>query len=151
MTPDELSDLEAIRQTKARYFRLMDQKRWDEWTDVFCPDLVADTSDDGAPVFEERHAFCDFVAAQLEGVVTVHHGHMSEVTLTGPDSASAVTAMEDHLDWPPGAGLTSLWGAGWYEEDYRREADGQWRIARLRLRRQKVVLDGRRIFPPTGD
>ena len=31
MTPDDLVEIEQIRQLKARYFRLMDQKKWDEW------------------------------------------------------------------------------------------------------------------------
>lgn len=34
-TVEQMADIEAIRQLKARYFRLMDQKRWDELRDVF--------------------------------------------------------------------------------------------------------------------
>jgi len=30
MTPEDLVEIEQIRQLKARYFRLMDQKKWDE-------------------------------------------------------------------------------------------------------------------------
>ena len=33
-----LCDIEAIKQLKARYFRLMDQKRWDDWALVFAKD-----------------------------------------------------------------------------------------------------------------
>ena len=35
MTIDQMNDLEAIRQLKARYFRLMDTQQWDAWADCF--------------------------------------------------------------------------------------------------------------------
>ena len=31
MNSEDLVEIEHIRQLKARYFRLMDQKRWNEW------------------------------------------------------------------------------------------------------------------------
>ncbi|MGE0309294.1 MAG: nuclear transport factor 2 family protein, partial [Acidimicrobiia bacterium] len=34
-------ELEALRVLKARYFRLMDLKQWDEWADVFTEDCWA--------------------------------------------------------------------------------------------------------------
>ncbi len=34
----QLADIEAIKRLKARYFRLMDQKKWDEWAMVFSTD-----------------------------------------------------------------------------------------------------------------
>ena len=47
MTPQDLVEIERIKQLKARYFLLMDQKRWDEWVDVFCEDVVIDTTEEG--------------------------------------------------------------------------------------------------------
>ncbi len=35
-----LVDIEAIKQLKARYFRLLDTKRWDEWGQVFAAGCV---------------------------------------------------------------------------------------------------------------
>jgi len=35
----EIVEIEAIKQLKARYFRLMDEKRWDEWAEVFTEDF----------------------------------------------------------------------------------------------------------------
>ena len=52
MTPEELTEIERIKQLKARYFLLMDQKRWDEWADVFCEDVTIDTTEEGAPLIE---------------------------------------------------------------------------------------------------
>ena len=42
--PDELADIEAIRQLKARYFRTLDQKDWEGYREVFTDDVVVDTS-----------------------------------------------------------------------------------------------------------
>jgi hypothetical protein len=74
------------------------------------------------------------VSAALEGVVSVHHGHMPEIELTSSDTATGVWAMEDRLWFPPGSPVEFLHGYGHYHETYRRE-DGRWRIATLTLTR----------------
>ena len=142
MTPEDLVEIERIKQLKSRYFQLMDQKRWDEWADVFCEDTVIDTTEEGAPLIHGRQAFRDYLPPLLEGVKTCHHGHAPVITLLGPDEAEGTWAMEDMLWWPKGSPVEHLWGLGWYEERYRLEADGEWRIAFLKLRRIRVELDG---------
>jgi hypothetical protein len=148
LNPGTLADIEAIRQLKARYFRLMDQKRWDDWRDVFLEDVEIRTPDDtGDPnPLVGRDEFIDGLRTMLEAVITIHHGHMSEITVEG-DAASGVWSMEDHLFWPPESGLGHMWGTGWYEETYRRGDDGAWRIATLYLRRIRVESDGNQLFP----
>ena len=47
---DGVDDLEAIRQLKARYFRTMDTKQWDEMREVFADDVVMDTTASGGGV-----------------------------------------------------------------------------------------------------
>lgn len=32
---------------------------------------------------------------------TVHHGHMPEIDITGPDTARGTWAMFDYVEWPP--------------------------------------------------
>ena len=54
MTADDLVEIERIKQLKARYFLLMDQKRWDEWADVFCEDVTIDTREEGTPLIHGR-------------------------------------------------------------------------------------------------
>ncbi|MDW3218149.1 MAG: nuclear transport factor 2 family protein [Acidimicrobiales bacterium] len=147
-TPEELVDIEAIRQLKARYFRLMDQKQWDAWRDVFVEDveiLTPDDTGDPTPIVG-RDAFVDGLVPMIDAVPTVHHGHMSEIAVDG-DSATGVWAMEDNLWWPPESGLGHMWGTGWYEETYRRCPDGAWRIATMHLRRIRIEADGSQIFP----
>ena len=147
--PDELADIEAIRQLKARYFRTLDQKDWRGYRGVFTDDVVVDTTDDSGPGTEQEgaDAYVAWLIPILSDAITVHHGHMGEVVVTGPDTAWGIWSMEDHIWFPPGTGLGRLWGTGWYEEEYRRVGD-EWRIARLKLRRRRVELDGTQVFPP---
>lgn len=147
--PDELTDIEAIRQLKARYFRTLDQKDWQGYRGVFTDDVVVDTTDDTGPgtELEGADAYVAWLIPILSDAITVHHGHMGELVVTGPDTAWGIWSMEDHIWFPPGTGLGRMWGTGWYEEEYRRVGD-EWRIARLRLRRRRVELDGTQVFPP---
>ena len=147
MTPGDLVEIEQIRQLKARYFRLMDQKKWDEWAQVFCEDVMIDTKQEGSPVIHGRQAFYEYLPPILEGVKTVHHGHMSEIELTSPTTATGTWSMEDMLWWPPEQGGRHLWGTGWYFERYRKDPDGAWRILELKLRRIRVEVDGKQTFP----
>ena len=98
MTTD-LDDIEQIRQLKARYFRTMDQKDWAAYRGVFAEDAVIDTTDDTGPGTEitGRDAFIDMLTPILEGAITVHHGHMSEIEITGDDTARGIWAMEDQI------------------------------------------------------
>ncbi|MGH7898144.1 MAG: nuclear transport factor 2 family protein, partial [Candidatus Binatia bacterium] len=135
------SDLEAIRQVKARYFRLMDQKRWDEWSRLFTEDVVFDVSDDvpGSEPIRGRNTVVERVRNAIGAARTVHHGHMPELEITGPTTARGIWAMEDYVEFPPAADgkRRAFRGYGHYEEEYVKETGG-WRIARLRLRRIRI-------------
>ena len=147
MDISELVAIEKIRQLKARYFRSMDQKDWDLWEQVFTEDVLIDTTQEGSPLITSRQAFREFLPPMLEGVKTVHHGHTSEIKITSPTSATGVWAMEDNLWWPQSAGGNHLWGTGWYFEKYQKQDSGEWLIAELVLRRIRVEINGKQIFP----
>ena len=147
MIHEDLLAIEEIRQLKARYFFLMDQKRWDEWALVFCEDALIDSTQDGAPLLESRQAFRDFLPPLLENVKTVHHGHMPIIEITSPTTATGTWSMEDMLFFPPESPRRKLWGKGWYFEKYRKDPDGRWRIREMKLRRIRVEVDGIEIFP----
>jgi len=131
-------DIEAIKQLKARYFRLMDQKRWDEWGQVFTADAVMEVPEAGM-VNRGRTEIVSTVSAALVGARTVHHGHMPEIEVTGENRARGIWAMSDYVEWPPNddGARVGITGYGHYLEEYARE-DGQWRIARTRLERLRV-------------
>jgi hypothetical protein len=69
----------------------------------------------------------------LASAVTVHHGHMPEIAITGADTATGIWSMVDVVRL--GAGFR---GYGHYHEEYVKQA-GRWRIRRLRLTRLDVV------------
>jgi hypothetical protein len=137
----DADDIEAIKQLKARYFRLMDTKDWDGYFALFTDDVVIDTSEDGAAVVEGLAEFAPFLRSVIGDVTTVHHGHMPEIELTSPTTAKGVWSMEDKLWWPEGGPMTHLHGYGHYHETYVK-VDGQWRIKTLKLTRlhREIVM-----------
>jgi hypothetical protein len=132
-----LVDIEAIKQLKARYFRLMDTKQWDAWGTVFTADVVMEVPE-VEMVTNGREEVVQTVSAALENAVTAHHGHMPEIEITGPNTAKGTWAMFDFCEWQTsGDGRVGLMGFGHYHEEYVRD-EGEWRIARVRLERLRV-------------
>ncbi len=130
-----LEEIEAIKQLKARYFRLMDTKQWDQWGDVFTEDAIVAASPRPEEIYDGRANIVRSVSTVLRDATTVHHGHMPEIALTGPDTATGVWAMYDFVDLPQ----LVLHGWGHYHEEYVKQ-DGAWRIRRLRLTRLKLDI-----------
>jgi uncharacterized protein (TIGR02246 family) len=133
-----VDDVEAIKQLKARYFRLMDTKQWDDMAQVFAEDCVIDTESSGGGIQNGRDQFMTMLRASIEEVTTVHHGHMPEITLTSPTTATGIWAMEDMLWWPEGSPISQLHGYGHYHETYTKGPDGHWRIQTLKLTRLRT-------------
>ena len=133
-----LVDIEAIKQLKARYFRFLDTKRWEDWGLAFATDVVMEVPEVGM-VNNGRAEVVQNVSAALEGARTVHHGHMPEIEITGAGTARGTWAMFDYVEWPSNEDGTrvGLTGYGHYVEDYVRD-EGEWRIARTRLERLRV-------------
>jgi hypothetical protein len=132
----ELRDLEAIKQLKAAYFQLVDTQEWERWgRDVLAQDVLFDL---GTVVEQGRDAVVALVARTMAGATSVHHGHTPVITLTGPDTATGVWAMQDYVSMfdRNGAPVTFR-GYGHYFEEYVRTPDG-WRISVSRLRRLRV-------------
>jgi hypothetical protein len=141
-SPDDLASIEAIKQLKARYFRLLDTQQWSDWGDVFAQDAVMDVSDDTGNeetgLVHGRDRIVKAVSGILTGARTVHHGHMPEIEVIDADHASGVWAMCDTVDFASdGETPRGMCGSGWYHETYER-ADGAWRITSMRLERLRV-------------
>jgi hypothetical protein len=133
-----LLDVEEIKRLKARYFRLMDAKSWEEWGEVFAKDAVMEVPE-AKLVSRGRAEIVEKVSRALVGTKTVHHGHMPEIELTGDGTARGIWAMFDYVEWPASEGRarSGLKGYGHYHEEYVHE-DGAWRIARTRLVRIRI-------------
>src|SRR4051812_28083596 len=101
----EVDDIEAIRRLKARYFRTMDTKDWAAMRDVFADDVVVDTTASGGNVVEGADEFVELISGLLDGATTVHHGHMPEIDVTSPSTATGIWALHDIVIWPDGTRL----------------------------------------------
>ena len=123
--------IEDIKRLKARYCRCHDTKDWPGLRAVFTDDLVADSTEAGGRVVDGADAFIAFLQEVLAGATTVHQGHMPEIELTSPTTATGIWALHDIVIWPTGLRLD---GHGHYHETYAR-TDAGWRIATSRLTR----------------
>jgi hypothetical protein len=133
-----VDDIEAIKQLKARYFRMMDTKDWAGLRAVFTDDARIDTTESGGTAMAGADQFVAFLEDLLGDVTTVHHGHMPEIELTGTTTALGIWALQDLLVWPNGMRLE---GYGHYHESYEKAGD-EWRICSLTLTRLHVDLTG---------
>ncbi|MBV8296768.1 MAG: nuclear transport factor 2 family protein [Acidimicrobiia bacterium] len=129
-----MDDIEAIKQLKARYFRLMDIKDWDGMREVFADDVYINTTGSGGRVVQGADDFMAGLRSLLADVVTVHHGHMPEIELTSDTTATGIWALQDLLRWPDGR---ELYGYGHYHEEYEK-VDGRWRIKKMTLTRLRT-------------
>jgi hypothetical protein len=132
------ADIEAIKQLKARYIRLVDSKNWEAWRALFTDDCQVETE---GGLFVGPDAVVASVSTALASGTTVHRATMPEISLTGPDSASAIWAMQDVVDLEVRGEHHEFHGYGYYYEEYRRGPDG-WRIRATKLVRQAKKAPG---------
>ena len=138
MNNEELDDLEAIRQVKSRYFRLMDTQQFDRWHECFTTDVTA--LYEGAPRAQDtlptdieiqgRDELVAGVKSLMTGAVSMHQGFMPEIELTSATTARAIWAMFDYVRLP----TCHFKGWGHYHEDYVKE-NGHWLIKKIHLTR----------------
>src|SRR3954451_17076298 len=133
---DDLADVEAIKQLKARYFRTMDTKDWAAMRQVFTDDVVMDTTESGGGLVTGADEFMAFLAEVLGEATTVHQGHMPEIDLTSDTTATGIWALNDIVIWPNGVRLD---GHGHYHETYEK-IDGEWKIKSSKLTRLHADL-----------
>jgi hypothetical protein len=144
-----LEDIEAIKQLKGRYFRFLDTKQWEKWRDLFTGDCHFDGL---AQSYTGPDALIDDLRERLRDAVTVHHGHMPEISITAEGAARGVWAMFDYVVFPEardvGHGLSrGFTGYGHYEEEYR-QTHGAWQISFLRLTRLRLDAVVGEALPP---
>jgi len=155
-TVDDISpEIEAIKQLKARYFRLLDTKQWQEMRLQFCDNCSFEGT---SRPFSGADAFIESMATHHATTRTVHHGKMPEIMIESEAEARGIWAMTDYVTWdgesplsrPTVPGQYGWVGYGYYQERYLKE-DGLWKIALLRLTRLRVdPLVGDPVEPTDG-
>jgi SnoaL-like domain len=124
---DTAAELEAIRRVKYAYFRTLDLKQFDDLGTLLTEEVTA-SYEDGKTVLEGRSAIVSWLTSVLgdQGIVTEHHGHHPEITLTSATTATGVWYLQDRVIVP--AADIEIWGTAFYDDRYRRTEEG-WRIA----------------------
>jgi isocitrate dehydrogenase kinase/phosphatase len=93
----ELREIEAIKQLKARYFRLLDNKRRDELGDVFTEDCQAQYLDD---VLSGREAIRSFLVSAMN---TRRQGSLPDLAglylFAIPDAELRSASVRAYNDW----------------------------------------------------
>ncbi len=146
-------DRSALMELKATYFRLLDTKRWDEWRQLFTDGFVFHGDESAGPLTDQPmasggDAFVELVSAALQNAVTVHQGHMPELTFVDDRNANGIWAMFDWVDSSASGGF-SMQGFGHYHERYVKGDDGRWRFEELTLRRLRVdQMAASSVVPP---
>jgi len=123
-----MDDVEEIKKLKARYFRGLDSKDWDLYGAVFAPDVTVDLRKAGGGLYQGRDAFMVY-ARGMTIVQSVHQGHMPEIDLTGPTTATGIWSFEDYNIWEDG---TQNHGWGHYLETYEKIGE-RWHIKTMGL------------------
>jgi len=120
-------DIEAIKQLKYAYVRLLDLKKFNELGELLTPNCTA-SYQDGTLSFEGRQAIVDFLIGSLGDTanVTAHFVHHPEITFTGDTSAVGIWYLQDRVI-ARGFDL-DISGTAFYRDEYVR-ADGSWRFS----------------------
>jgi hypothetical protein len=140
-----LEDLEAIKVLKARFFRIVDERDWDAWRQLFTDDAQFDLGDGN--LIDGADAFVASVRAMLDSAdpdsvhrgtgraQSVHRGHMPELAIDSPTEAHGSWGLADYIEWPPDPETGARRGYRGYghEHETYRKVDGEWKIATWRL------------------
>lgn len=132
----DLTAIEEIRQLKYRYFRTLDMKEWEEFGDCLAEDVVAryGTQAMDKPLhFDNRKDVVDFMSGNLgTSIISIHIASHPEIAVDG-DTATGSWGFEDTVIVPDFKVM--IRGGGYYKDEYRRDADGRWRISATKYER----------------
>jgi hypothetical protein len=139
---DALWELEQIKRLKARYYRLQDQDRWDEWAELFTVDCgIADPFD-----HDVLHRSGASIAARTAEVAAAtshraHRGTMPDIEILDERTARGTWALVcgNLLPAPDGTEAFAFI-FGYYTDEYRKGDDGQWRIHTMRYDNDMTIL-----------
>jgi len=126
-----LEDIEAIKKLKAKYWRCVDKKLWEELEECFVEDATADYGPDIK--LQGRRAILQFLKDSLgrDSVITAHEGHNPEIEITSATAARGIWPLHDYVVIQPN---TRMNGWGHYEDEYVKE-NGEWKKKSTKITR----------------
>jgi len=125
-----LEDIEAIKKLKARYWRCLDSKSWDEVLECFAEDAVVDY---GRNIkLEGKKALAEHLKEKLGGDswIGIHQGHNPEIDVISGKTAKGIWELYVHTIWKPENRGLRL--GGFYHDEYVKE-NGYWKIRSTRM------------------
>jgi len=144
----QLLAIEEIKQLKARYWRCIDTKSFDELRTVFAEDGIFDFREalrdpvTGTPegIAEQPPVEgCENIIAQVSDALKIaqsaHHGHAPEIEIVSDSEATAIWPFEDVVL----NGGFEFRGFGHYRDTYAK-IDGAWRIKHSQITRLRVMI-----------
>ena len=134
-----LEDINAIRELKARYLRACDRKQPEVMRDCFV-EKGALIEADNFPSFNDREGWVKVfteLAVNNPNVMDTHHGQNPQITLTGPDAASAIWDLQFTQINLKERTVVNL--AGEYRDEYVRSG-GRWWISSQRFRQTSFLM-----------
>jgi ketosteroid isomerase-like protein len=135
-----LWELEQIKRLKARYYRLQDENRWEEWSMLLTEDCeVADPRDVNL-YLKGRKAAADRTAELAATSARAHRGTMPDIELIDETTARGTWALHCASTFDTPGGQEHCFIYGYYTDEYRKEPDGEWRIRRMRYESDMVIM-----------
>ncbi|WP_433621998.1 nuclear transport factor 2 family protein [Nocardia sp. CA-120079] len=122
----------SIKQLKACYFRAIDTKYWATLLQLMTDDVVVDTTASAGMRTIGADAFVGFLRSAIGSARTVHQGHLPEIDVISPTTATGVWAIQEDLLIRL-ADIRVL-GFGHHHETYAL-VDDRWRISSSKLTR----------------
>jgi bile-acid 7alpha-dehydratase len=122
----ELSEIEAIKQLKHAYFRLLDSKQFELLGELFTEDATT-SYESGKYSHHGRDEAVSFLSTSLgdASIVHEHLGHHPEITITSDSTATGMWYLHDRVMVP--SVDFELSGTAIYTDEYEK-VDGAWRI-----------------------
>jgi hypothetical protein len=122
----QLADIEAIKQLKHAYFRLLDTKQFDDLGSLLTDDATS-SYESGKYSHSSRDEIVTFLSTSLgdPGIVHEHLGHHPEIVLTGEATATGIWYLHDRVIVP--AVDFELGGTAIYRDEYAK-VGGRWLI-----------------------
>ena len=122
-----LEETEAIKKLKAKYWRAIDTKQWDEIAETLSDDVDADL---GLMKPADKQSYVEFVRDTVGDRYCIHQGHNPEIEIIGETTAQGKWELYNELIEPETK--KKLVFTAFYHDEYEKEG-GEWRIKKTKV------------------